>query len=115
MIEDKILSKLKLIKDNNLRLVRISHESFLKDGTDYISRITMRFASIPNIEGECEAAFLFNDCDLFFTADKLWESPCYVSLIINDLCNDGLERIHYEIREAEGLFSFYCGIIEVIV
>ena len=115
MIDKKVTTQLQLIKEKDLRLTGLNFEQFLEDGTDYISNITMKFASLPNIKDECEAALLFSNCRLFHPSDWIWDSPCSVSFIIEDLCVDGMERCNFEVRECERLFSFYCEKIEVIL
>lgn len=57
MIDEKVTNRLHLIEDKDLRLVGVSFEQFLENGTDYISNITMKFALPPNIKDECEVAF----------------------------------------------------------
>lgn len=115
MIDEKVTNRLHLIEDKDLRLVGVSFEQFLENGTDYISNITMKFALPPNIKDECEVAFLIRNSRSFHPSDEIWDSPCPVSLIIEDLCADGMERCNFKVRECEGLFSFYCERIEVIL
>ena len=52
MIDEKVTTHLQLIKDKDLRLIGLNFEQFLEQGTDYISNITLKFASLPNMEGE---------------------------------------------------------------
>lgn len=112
MINEKVTTKLQFIKEKDLRLVAMYFEQFLEDGTDYISNITMKFASLPNIKDECEVSLLFRNCRLFHLSDCIWDSPCSVRFIIEDLSADGMERCNFEIRECEGLFCFYCEKID---